>query len=148
MSIQEVRAGNTQARFNEKNKQVIAVEALAVSAGVGLWQSSWWAFLGTFLVLATLTAYPSAAKLLAILFGIGWGLIGMMVGSLFGTQAMWVLGIFALLGGIGINWSSIEFYVDLGATDVKSEACSPTGADGSPPSGPSRGSTDRPEAGT
>lgn len=139
MTIKAVRAGTTQAKFNDKNKQVFAMEALAVSAGVGLWQSSWWAFLGTFLVLAALITQPTAAKLLAILFGMGWGLIGMMVGSLFGSQAMWVLGIFALLGGIGVNWSSIEFYVDLGATDGKAETNSPTGAGDSPPSGPPPG---------
>jgi hypothetical protein len=57
-----------------------------------------------------------------------------------------VLGIFGLLAGIGVNWSSIEYYRDLATSDPPTTAEGPKAAVGDGAAPPPRRSEEAPPA--
>jgi hypothetical protein len=108
-----VRKGVTQAAFNADYANVLIFEILVIAIAAGCWERSWWWFGGTFVGLMIVVQIRPLAILLAILLSVGWAAIGYGLGMLFSPNASVVLGILALLSGLGAHLSGIQWAQDV-----------------------------------
>lgn len=110
-----VRRGMTNAKFNEEMSNVLGYEVSFIAISIGLLTKSWWWGGGTFLALMILTWIPSTGKILCVILGIAWGVIGYYAGSyFFSADAGWVIGIILGLCGIGANLAGRQHLEDIG----------------------------------
>jgi hypothetical protein len=117
MSDIDVRKGMTNARFNEKNINILSGEIIIVATIAGVMYKSWWVFGVVLLALIIGIVIPRIAIFLAIGFSIAWGIIGYSVGNWFGSSgASLVLAMIGFLAGLGLHLSAIEWVKDI-ATD-------------------------------
>lgn len=110
-----VRRGMTNAKFNEEMSNVLGYEVSFIAISIGLLTKSWWWGGGTFLALLILTMIPSTGKILCVILGLAWGVIGYFVGEFFfGADAGWVIGIILGICGIGANLAGRQHFEDIG----------------------------------
>ena len=110
-----VRRGMTNAKFNEEMSNVLGYEVSFIAISIGLLTKSWWWGGGTFLALMILTWIPSTGKILCVILGIAWGVIGYYAGNyFFSADAGWVIGIILGLCGIGANLAGRQHLEDIG----------------------------------
>ncbi len=115
MSTRSTRRGITQAHYNHGNSAILFVEIFIISILVGIAFMSWWAFGGALLGLNIVLAIRPLALILCFLLSLAWGGVGVLIGTLIGnTGAMVVIGILALLAGLGVHLSGLEWMEDLG----------------------------------
>lgn|GEM_PF-897628 len=110
-----VRRGMTNAKFNEEMSNVLGYEVSFIAISIGLLTKSWWWGGGTFLALMILTWIPSTGKILCVILGIAWGVIGYYAGNyFFSADAGWGIGIILGLCGIGANLAGRQHLEDIG----------------------------------
>ena len=111
----DVRKGVTNAVFNEEAFGKLAIQMFALSVFLGIYTESWFIFAFVLIgLIAVFVLFRSLAFIIVVGFSLGWGYIGYLIGSLFGLEASIVLGILALLVGLGTNWAGLEYAEDLG----------------------------------
>lgn len=110
-----VRRGMTNAKFNEQMSDFLGIEISSIAVAIGFLTKSWWWGGGTFLALLILTIIPSTGKILCVILGLAWGVIGYFVGDFFfGADAGWVIGIILGICGIGVNLAGRQHFEDIG----------------------------------
>lgn len=110
----EVRKGVTQANYNEDLSGMFFTQIALIAIGIGLYKESWWWFLSSFFGLLFLIFLPYIGKVVCVILSLGWGLIGYVLGASFFTEnAGYVIGIFAFLAGLAVNFSGREYTDDL-----------------------------------
>jgi len=121
MDERRLRAAINQANENEKNSNTFAFQVLIAAIALGILTSSWWVF-GISLVALFICAYiRPLAIIMAVVFSLGWGGIGVGIGSLFESiPAMIVLGLIGFGIGLGVNLSGVQWFSDE-ADEVKEE---------------------------
>ena len=119
MPIENVRAGITQAKFNEDAWNFLGFELVIVSIFAGIYYSSWYIFAGVLLSLfVVLLIKPLAIILVIVLSGI-WAFLGYQLASIlsWGDGAGFVVGGLAFLTTLGMHIGAIEYARDLNDTD-------------------------------
>ena len=115
MSENDVRKGIVNARFNEENSGVLALEIVMISIVSGLVMQSWWWAGGMFFGLFIALLIKPLAYFLMILLSLFWGGVGFILGCLIGsTGAMVVLSLLGLVVGLGTHFSALQYFQDLG----------------------------------
>ena len=111
----DVRKGIVNAAINEEAFGKLAIQIFIVAVGLGFYTGSWLVFL--FVLVGLVFAcgmFRRLALIIVVVFSLGWGYIGYLIGSFFGGEASIVLGILGLLIGGGLNWAGVEYMEDLG----------------------------------
>ena len=111
-----VRKGTTNADFNKQMSDLFVGEVVILSIAIGMFMQSWWWGGGVFLGLFILTEIPAVNKLICVIFGLAWGVVGYWLGSVVigDSSAGWVMGVIAALAGIGANMAGSQYLNDLG----------------------------------
>ena len=114
MNSRDVRRGVTQAKFNDKNINILSVEIFIIAVIFGVGYESWIVFGGVFLGLIYGMKIKPLAIVFCYLFGIIWGIIGYIIGMFIGSHGASIsLGIIGLIVGIKTHLSAIEWVKDL-----------------------------------
>lgn len=114
MSANDVRKGVTNARFNEKNSNILFLEIIAIAVAAGAGTESWWVFGGVFIALTGGLYIRVIAIPLMVVLSCFWGLIGYGIGSAAdSTGAAVVLGILGFLMGLGVHFSALQWAKDI-----------------------------------
>ena len=118
MRISDMRAGITQAQFNEQYSTIFFAQILIVSVGLGLLTWSWWVFGIVLFGLLISLFFKKIAVVICVTFSLCWGAIGLAIGLLIGNVgAAVVLCILGFFIGLGVNLSGLQWAQDLTATD-------------------------------
>ena len=118
MSITDVRAGNSQSRFNDDASSLVFTEIAIIAIAIGIGMSSWWWFGGVFLGGAVIMAIPYLNILFALAISAAWGYVAYHIGNTIGQDgANVVLCIIAILVSLSLHLSAIEWTVDMGRKD-------------------------------
>lgn len=114
MSASDVRKGFTNARFNEKNSNILFLEILLIAVAAGVEFESWWVFGGTLLALSVALYIRAVAIPFMVILSVFWGLFGYSIGvAADSIAASVVLGIIAFLMGIGVHFSALQWAKDI-----------------------------------
>lgn len=74
-------------------------EIFLIGAIAGFAMSSWWWFLGIWIIGSIMLMIPFVGALMCVLLGLAWGLIaGAICGGIFSTVAGWIVGILVSIG--------------------------------------------------
>ena len=115
MNENDVRKGIVNARFNEENSGILALEIVIISIVSGLVMQSWWWAGGMLFGLFIALLIKPLAYILMISLSLCWGAAGFLLGYLIGsTGAMVVLSLMGLFSGLGAHFSALQYYQDLG----------------------------------
>ena len=115
MSENDVRKGIVNARFNEENSGILALELVVISIVAGLVLQSWWWAGGMLFGLFIALQIKPLAWFLMIFLSLCWGGAGFALGCLIGsTGAMVVLSLVGLFLGLGAHFSALRYFQDLG----------------------------------
>lgn len=116
-SPRPVRSDVTRSHFNRRHVEFVSFQCVVAAAVVGVYFSSWWAFLGAAFALGALIQSPFAIVLvvaLSVLWGAAGAVVGKLVGGLDGAGVMMILGF-----GIGfmVNHSGLQYLKDVTDSD-------------------------------
>ena len=118
MSITDIRAGNSQSRFNDEASSLVYTEITIIAIAIGIGMSSWWWFGGIFLGGVVIMAIPYLNILFALAISAAWGYVAYHIGDAIGQDgADIVLCIIASLLSLGLHISAIEWTLDMGRKD-------------------------------
>ena len=118
MTIQNTRAGFTQAQFNDDASSLVIFEVLLIAVAFGIGMQSWWwgggIFLGGMIVMAT----PVLNILFCLAMTAAWAVAGFHIGEAIGQEgANYVIAIIAGLISLGAHLGAIEWTEDMGTKD-------------------------------
>ena len=111
MPTGNVRKGMTQAKFNEKNVNIVYGEIAILSIIVGYYFQSWYVDGGVLLGLIIGILLPYVSVILAIIFSIFWSLLAAGIASLFSE-----LDLDKIINNLDINaslFSQIQSFFEL-----------------------------------
>ena len=117
MGISNIRKGVTQAHFNESLVNLVVGELAIVAVATGINFESWYIGGGTLLGLLAGLYIPVLNVVLALALSAGWGAIGYVIGTLFSTDASYVICGLAFLCGLGAHLGAIEWAKDVSDTE-------------------------------
>jgi len=111
----DVRKGIVNAAINEEAFGKLAIQIFIVAVGLGFYTGSWLVFLFVLVGLVLVCGmFRRLALIIVVVFSLGWGYIGYLIGSFFGGEASIVLGILGLMIGGGVNWQGVQYMEDIG----------------------------------
>ena len=111
----DVRKGIVNAAINEEAFGKLAIQIFIVAVGLGFYTGSWLVFLFVLVGLVLVCGmFRRLALIIVVVFSLGWGYIGYLIGSFFGGEASIVLGILGLMIRGGVNWQGVQYMEDIG----------------------------------
>ena len=118
ISIRDVRAGNSQSRYNDSAINFFIFELLVLSIAVGIGKSSWYWGGGTLLGGMIIIYIPIVNIFFSLLMTYVWGVIGYQIGEAIGQEgANWMIAIIAALISLGAHLGAMEWVQDINRTD-------------------------------
>ena len=118
MSIRNIRAGNSQSRYNDSAVSFFYFELIVLAIAVGIGMSSWYWGGGVFLGGIIIISIPIINIFFSLLMTSVWGIIGYQIGEEIGQEgANLVIAIIAGLISLGAHLGAIEWVQDINRED-------------------------------
>lgn len=117
MNRREIAEGIKLYKFHQKAFFLVLSESILVSAIIGFWLGSFTFFLLAFVALFVLARFRIFAWLITIIFSVGWGFIGFIIGSTFGLMPIYIHNILGF--ALGILFFIISYRIHVSSYGIR-----------------------------